>query len=300
VPYWYAVPLAIINLGIVGYLQPYTEYGYESLRFDLNSGALGAAIKVGEFNRLGRRVTLRIESSEKKGTELHGIFVETDDGKGTTVVATAQGGRFLSTDDPDTIQFLLTKGRLVQDSPKFTTPRTLAFESFPLPISLPAIDQFRHRGGSESDELYLHELWRMGYGDGAATRHQQLEAQAHLNFRLVEVLMMLVLPLLAVSLAVPPKRSTSGLGIFLAILVVVAYHKVNQYGQQTAANGQINPILALWTPLVLFAGMIFWMYHVLAHRPGGQPIGALERFFAKGARLVRGMLPKPRQPATEG
>jgi len=299
-PYWYAVPLAIINLGIVGYLQPYTEYGYESLRFDLNSGALGAAIKVGEFNRLGRRVTLRIESSEKKGTELHGIFVETDDGKGTTVVATAQGGRFLSTDDPDTIQFLLTKGRLVQDSPKFTTPRTLAFESFPLPISLPAIDQFRHRGGSESDELYLHELWRMGYGDGAATRHQQLEAQAHLNFRLVEVLMMLVLPLLAVSLAVPPKRSTSGLGIFLAILVVVAYHKVNQYGQQTAANGQINPILALWTPLVLFAGMIFWMYHVLAHRPGGQPIGALERFFAKGARLVRGMLPKPRQPATEG
>jgi lipopolysaccharide export system permease protein len=300
VPYWYTIPLALINLGIVGYLQPYSEYRYESLRFDLKSGALGAAIKVGEFNQLGRRITLRIESSEKKGTELHGIFVETDDGKGTTVAATAQGGRFLSTDDPDTINFRLTKGRLIQDSPRFTTPRTLAFESYDLPVSLPAIDQFRHRGGSESDELYLHELWRMGYGGGAATRHQQLEAQAHLNFRLVEVLMMRVLPLLAVSLAVPPKRSTSGLGIFLAILVVVAYHKVNQYGQQAGANGQLNPILALWTPLVLFAGMIFWMYHVLAHRPGGQPIGALERFFAKAARSVRGMLPKPRQPATEG
>ena len=300
VPYWYTIPLVLINLGIVGYLQPYSEYRYESLRFDLKSGALGAAIKVGEFNQLGRRITLRIESSEKKGTELHGIFVETDDGKGATVAATAQGGRFLATDDPDTILFRLTKGRLVQDSPKFTTPRTLAFESYDLPVSLPAIDQFRHRGGSESDELYLHELWRMGYGGGAATRHQRLEAQAHLNFRLVEVLMMLVLPLLAISLAVPPKRSTSGLGIFLAILVVVAYHKVNQYGQQTAANGQINPILALWAPLVLFAAMIFWMYHVLAHRPGGQPIGALERFFAKGARLVRGMLPKAREPAAEG
>jgi lipopolysaccharide export system permease protein len=300
VPYWYTVPLVLINLGIVGYLQPYTEYRYESLRFDLKSGALGAAIKVGEFNQLGRRITLRIESSEKKGTELHGIFVETDDGKGTTVAATARGGRFLSTDDPDTILFRLTKGRLVQDSPQFTTPRTLAFESYDLPVSLPAIDQFRRRGGSESDELYLHELWRMGYGGGAATRHQQLEAQAHLNFRLVEVLMMLVLPLLAIALAVPPKRSTSGLGIFLAILVVVAYHKVNQYGQQTAANGQLSPILALWTPLVLFAAIIFWMYHVLAHRPGGQPIGALERFFAKGARLVRSMLPKSKAPAAEG
>ncbi|HEY7006746.1 MAG TPA: LPS export ABC transporter permease LptF [Sphingomicrobium sp.] len=299
VPYWYAVPLAVINFAIVGYLQPYSEYRYESLRFDLNSGALGAAIKVGEFNRLGRRITLRIESSHKKGTELHGIFVETDDGKGMTAAATAERGRFLSTDDPDTINFRLIKGRLVQQSTKFSTPRTLAFDSYDLPISLPVIEQFRRRGGTESDELYLHELWRIGYGGGGANHHQRVEAQAHLNFRLVEVLMMLILPLLAVSLAVPPKRSTSGLGIFIAILVVVAYHKVNQYGEQAASNGQVNPILALWLPLVVFAAIIFWMYHVLAHRPGGQPIGALERFFAKGASRVRSMLPQRNQPVAE-
>ncbi|HYX46304.1 MAG TPA: LPS export ABC transporter permease LptF [Sphingomicrobium sp.] len=295
IPYAYTVPLAIINLLIVGYVQPYSEYRYESLRFDLNSGALGAAIKVGEFNQLGRRLTLRIESSEHKGMQLHGIFVETDDGKGTTVAATAEGGRFYSTDDPDEISFRLTKGRLVQQSPKYKVPRTLAFETYTLPVSLPAINQFRHRGGTESDELYLHELFRIGYGGGATSEHQRLEAQARLNFRLVEVLMMFILPLLAVSLAVPPKRSTSGLGIFLAILIVVAYHKVNQYGQQAGANGQLNPILALWVPLVLFASMILWMYHVLAHHPGGQPIGALERFFAKGARVVRSMFPSRRQ-----
>jgi lipopolysaccharide export system permease protein len=299
VPYGYTVPLAIINLLIVGYLQPYTEYRYESLRFDLKSGALGAAIKVGEFNQLGRRLTLRIESSEHNGTQLHGIFVETDDGKGTMVAATARQGRFLSTDDPDKILFRLEKGRLVQQSPKFSVPRTLAFESYDLPVSLPMIAQFRSRGGTESDELYLHELFRIGYGGGATNRHQQLEAQSNLNFRLVEVLMMFILPLLAVSLAVPPKRSTSGLGIFVAILVVVAYHKVNQYGQQTAAHGRINPIIALWVPLMLFAGMISWMYHVLAHRPGGQPIGALERFFAKGAKLAKKAMPRPKGAPAE-
>jgi lipopolysaccharide export system permease protein len=299
IPYGYTVPLAIINLLIVGYLQPYSEYRYESLRFDLNSGALGAAIKVGEFNRLGKRLTLRIDGSENKGTQLQGIFVETDDGKGTTVAATAQHGRFLSTDDPDKILFRLTQGRLVQQSPKFSAPRTLAFETYDLPVSLPAINQFRGRGGTESDELYLHELWRIGYGGGATNRHQQLEAQAHLNFRLVEVLMMFTLPLLAISLAVPPKRSSSGLGIFVGILVMVAYHKVNQYGQQAAANGQYNPILALWIPLVLFAGMIMWMYHVLAHKPGGQPIGALERFFARIAAFARSMMPRSREASAE-
>ena len=298
VPYAFTVPLALINLAIVGYIQPYTEYRYESLRFDLNSGALGAAIKVGEFNQLGKRITLRIERSEKNGTQLHGIFVETDDGKGMTVAATALHGRFLSTDNPDKILFRLTEGRLIQQSPKFTTPRTLAFKTYTLPVSLPAISQFRRRGGSESDELYLHELFRVGYGGGATNEHQRIEAQANLGFRLVEVLMMFTLPLLAVSLAVPPKRSSSGLGIFVAILFVVAYHKVNQYGQQMGAHGQFNPILALGIPLILFAALIVWMYHVLAHRPGGQPIGALERFFAKIASAFRSMLPRrPEAPA---
>ena len=36
VPYAYAIPLAIINLFIVGYLEPYTHYRYKGLQFDSN------------------------------------------------------------------------------------------------------------------------------------------------------------------------------------------------------------------------------------------------------------------------
>jgi lipopolysaccharide export system permease protein len=292
VPFAFAIPLAIINLGIVGYLEPHSEYRYENLRFDLKSGALGAAIKVGEFNKLGKHLTLRIDRSENQGTHLHGIFVQNEDSKGMNVAATAEQGRFLSTDDPDTILFRLEKGRLVQDSPKFPTPRTLAFDVYDLPISLPVIDQFRGRGGSESDELYLHELWRLGYGGGARDRHQRLEAQSTFNFRLVEVVMMFMLPFLAVALAVPPKRSSSALGIFVSILIVVAYHKVNQYAEAAGAGGRVDPTLALWGPLVVLSAAILWMYHVLAHHPGGQPIGALERFATKTAKAVRSAIPR--------
>src|SRR5205085_2102117 len=297
IPYTYAIPLMLLNIFIVGYLEPYSHYRYEGLRFDLKSGALGAAIKVGEFNRLGKHLTLRIDRSEHKGTQLHGIFIQMDQGNGQSVAATAEHGRFLSTDDIDVILFRLSKGRLVQDSPKFPTPRTLAFDSYDLPISLPMIDQFRSRGSNESDELYLHELWRLGYGGGATTPRQRLESQAHFNFRLVEVVMMLMLPLLAIALAVPPKRSSSALGIFIAILIVVAYHKVNQYAEAAGAHGRINPAIALWLPFVLLAGLVYWMYHILAHRPGGQPIGALEWFFARTAKYIRRTaraMPRPR------
>ena len=290
VPYTYAIGLMALNLAIVGYIEPYSDYRYEGLRFDLRSGALGASIRVGEFNRLGKRLTLRIDSSEENGTRLRGIFVQVDDRAGMSVAATAEAGRFLSTEDPDTILFRLRKGRLIQQSPNFPAPRTLSFESYDLPINLPQVDRFRNRG-HEHDELTLNELYAEGYG-GAAHGHDKLAAQANLHFRIVEVVMMLMLPLLAVALAVPPKRSSSSVGIFLGIIIIVAYHKVNQYAEAAAANGSMEPIIALWVPLFLLSGLIWWMYHVLAHRPGGQPIAALERVFAKAARAVRALLPK--------
>jgi lipopolysaccharide export system permease protein len=293
IPYAYTVGLLLLNLFIVGWVQPWAHYGYERLRFDLRSGALGASMKVGEFNQLGKRLTLRIDRSEDRGTRLHGIFVQVGDRSGTQVAATAEHGRFLSTDDPDVILFRLERGRLIQDSPKFQAPRTLSFDLYDLPITLPRVDNFRLRGQEELEELTLPELLRDGYFRNMP-EEQRLGAQANFHFRIVEVIMMLMLPLLAVALAVPPKRSSSALGIFIGIVIVVAYHKVNQYAQQAAARGAIEPILALWVPLFLLSALIFWMYHVLAHRPGGQPIGALERAFTVAARSVRKLLPKPR------
>ena len=293
VPYAFAIGLLLLNLFIVGWLQPWTHYGYERLRFDLRSGALGASLKVGEFNHLGRRMTLRIERSENRGTELHGIFVQVDDKSGTQIAATAEQGKFLSTDDPDVILFRLEKGRLIQDSPEFQTPRTLSFNLYDLPINLPRVDSFRQRGHEELEELTLPELFRDGYLRNLPEEHR-LGAQANLHFRIVEVLMMLMLPLLAVALAVPPKRSSSALGIFIGIVIIVAYHKVNQYAEQAAAQGRMEPILALWVPLFALSALIFWMYHVLAHRPGGQPIGALERAFSRVGKSVRKLLPKVR------
>jgi lipopolysaccharide export system permease protein len=293
VPYIFAVVLMVVNIGIVGWVDPYARYRYEGLRFDLKSGSLGAAIKVGEFNEFGRRMTIRIDRSDDNGTHLHGIFTALDDKSGMKIAATASEGQFLSTDDPDTIIFRLQRGRLVQEGPKFATPRTLSFESYDLPINLPAIDPFRGRG-NELKELTLPEVYNRAYGNAPVDRDESRAARANLHFRLVEVVMMLMLPLLAVALAVPPKRSNSSLGIFVGIVMVVTYHKINQYAEGAGAQGRLIPELALWLPFLGLVALIFWMYHVIAHRPGGQPIGALEAAFAKIGKTIRKMMPRSR------
>ena len=298
VPYGFTLLLVVANLAIVGFIQPKAEYAYESLRFELRSGALGASIKVGEFNNIGRRTTLRVERSENEGTDLHGVFLRAESRDGRTLAVTADRGTFLATDDPNTILFRLANGRLVHDAPGYRTPRVLSFTRYDLPIDLPAIESFRRRGNG-TQELTLPELVRFAARGGGAPEDRRAAIRANFHFRMVEIAMMLLLPLLAVALAVPPKRSTSGLGIFLSIVMVVTYHKVNQYAEQMGALGRFDPLIALWVPFLIFAALIVWMFWTLAYKPGGQPIGALERSFGRlGAML--GRLFRRRKPDTAG
>jgi lipopolysaccharide export system permease protein len=293
VPYMYAILLAVANLAIVGFVQPWSRYNYEGLRFELGTGALGASIKIGEFSNFGSAMTLRIESSKDKGRNLSGIFVHMKPKSGGWVAATAQHGQFLATDDPNTIIFRLTNGTLVHDQPGFSAPRVLSFSSHDLPIPLPKYEAFRQRGGRNL-ELTLPELARIGH-DPKAGETLRDTSRAAFHFRLAEVASMFLLPMLAVALGIPPKRSTSALGVFLSIVMIVTYHKINEYGESVGSLGKIDPILALWVPFTLFAALVLWMYYQVAHVPGGQPIGALERGFAKATKFIVRLLPGRRR-----
>ena len=284
VPFAITAVLMAVNVALVFFVQPVSRFTYERLEYELRSGALGASIKVGEFNTIADRMALRIEESENDGRKLMGIFARVANDRGQVLSISAKEGSFLATtDDPDTIILRLTEGTIVQDTGS-QTPRVLTFTRHDLPIDLPAIEEFRARGEDER-EYILPELLRIGWADNASETKRDA-SQASFNFRLVEVVMMALMPLLAVALGIPPKRSTSALGVFLSIVMVVAYHKVNQYGEDVGALGIVDPLIALWVPFFLFAALILWMYHRVAFVPGGQAIGALENWFAKMAKRL--------------
>ncbi|MFT6571063.1 MAG: lipopolysaccharide export system permease protein [Sphingomonas echinoides] len=289
VPYMYAITLGLLNFAIVGFVQPDARYNYEKLRFELRTGALGASIKVGEFTHFGNNMTLRIEQSHDNGRKLSGIFLRRDDGKGGSIAVTAASGQFFAIDNPDEIIFCLNDGTLIRTEAGVASPRVLRFTAFSLPISLPKTENFRIRGG-QNLERTLPELVRVGTDHGA-TKEERDTSRAAFNFRTAEVLSILVLPLLALALGIPPKRSTSALGVFLAIIMIVAYHKVNEYAQAVGGLGKIDPVLAIWIPFTVFTGLTLWMFYTIAFVPGGQPIGALERVFSKLGKAIGKLMP---------
>jgi lipopolysaccharide export system permease protein len=300
VPYYYTIVLAAANLAIVGYVQPYARYAYEGLRFELRTGALGASIKVGEFTTFPGKdgkpgPTVRIEQSLDEGRKLNGIFVHWAFQDGSPFSITAQSGQFLRTADNDTIVFRLTNGTLVQYTKDSPVPRVLTFSTHNLPIDLPETRAFRIRGGRNL-ELTLPELAKIGRDHNADEKLRDT-SRAAFHFRLAEVASMFLLPLLALALGIPPKRSTSALGVFLSIVMIVSYHKINEYGEAVGGLGRIDPLVALWVPFTIFAALVLWMFYTVAFVPGGQPIGALERVFSKAVSAIVRRLPGRRRPA---
>ncbi|WP_267904491.1 LptF/LptG family permease [Aurantiacibacter arachoides] len=288
VPYLITFALVALNFAIVGYIQPNARFAYEEMEFELQSGALGASIKVGEFNTIDRRLALRIEGSRDEGRQLDGIFARLEDSRGQVLSITAREGQFLANrENRNTLVLRLMDGTIVHDVVN-GTPRVLSFSQHDLPIDLPALEEFRQRGEDER-EYILPQLLEIGWSPDSSGI-ERAASQAAFNYRMVEVVMMLMLPLLAVALAIPPKRSTSSLGVFLSIVIVVAYHKINQYGSDVAALGQVDPFLALWGPFAVMVAIIGWMYYQVAFVPGGQAIGFLESFWKKIRRRLRKLL----------
>ncbi|NJC09770.1 LptF/LptG family permease [Polymorphobacter fuscus] len=290
VPMLFATVFALINFGIVGFLQPVSRYAYENLRFELRSGALGASIKVGEFASLGKGMTLRVEESKRQGADLRGLFVRAAGKDGQVLAVTAARGTFLSTDDPDVILLRLKNGTLVHAPAGGGVPRVLSFDQHDLPVNLPTMTNFRQRGEGNLERT-LPELGRTLL-DSSASPEVRRDASATFNRRLVQCVVMFTLPFLAVALGVPPKRSTSALGVFLSIIMLVTFHKVTEYGERMGSLGRIDPALAQWVPFLGFTALALWLYRTLAYVPGGQPIGALDRWSGKITAALSGLVGK--------
>jgi len=242
---------------------------------------------VGEFADLGGGMTLRVEESRAQGADLRGLFVRGSK-NGQTIAATAARGSFLATDDPETILLRLMDGTLVHSPAPGATPRVLSFSQHDVPIPLPELVAFRKRGEGNLEATLPELLHSMLNGDTADVRRS---AAASFHRRLVQCGIMFLLPFLAVAMAVPPKRSTSALGVFLSIIALVTFHKLTEYGERMATLGRVDPMLAQWVPFAVFLALALWMFRVLS-RPGGQPIGALDRWFGMISSAVSGLAGK--------
>lgn len=284
-PMLFAAGLAVLTLGVVGFVQPHAVYDHEKLLFDLNNGGLGVSVRVGEFTHLGDKLVVRAETSRRGGRDLGSVFVSTSDAAGRIVVLSAARGELRPSDDRKSMVARLFDGTVAHIDPDSGDNRTAAFSAYEIPIDLPPPPVFRPRGAGER-ELTLLELARV-IADPAANAAAKQQAGAGLYRRAAQILVLFLLPFLGAPLARPPLRSTSGLGVFLGLAGFIIYNELSLFGERLGGAGQMTPLAAQATPFLVFASICLALFSVFAFRPGEPPLARLENLIAYLIRKPR-------------
>ncbi len=262
--------LMMINIYLVGWIQPYAQYTYDTLIFELRSGALGASIKVGEFVDVGNNTILRIEESQNQGAELIGIFLERREENGNSIAVSAKRGGFYSTPDEQTILLRLYDGVLVDLNDTSERPRVLTFARQDLKIQLPEMLDFHERGGAEKDMTFT-ELWR-NKDDMNRTQDERNAISGQFHWRLMHSLTFLILPFLAMPLGIANKRNPKSTGLVVGMAMLIVYNEVMEGMETAIAHEGMSPFLTIWALFALLAFISIMIFRTVAFKIEGEPL----------------------------
>jgi lipopolysaccharide export system permease protein len=264
-----ALVVTLLSLLINGYLRPYGRYAYQIMLTAVTNTAFQAFVRAGVFTQIGNR-TFLIEGVRSDGSQFERVFMFQSDNDGRDVAIAARDGSFAraEADGPPIIR--LFNGVRMELRPPANPAgagipldglTVLRFGELRADLGTETALMLRDRGADER-ELTLTELWQRRNTPPPGVRGRDLVAE--FNARIVRILTVPLLPLLAVSLAVGRRRSDRLVGIFIGLLVLVAFTQVIDFGKNLSENGVAGPLVSLWLPWAVFAAGIGWIFSRLS------------------------------------
>jgi len=305
--------MMLVNFLLLAYVQPYAQYAYQELRYELQTGLLGARFPVGEFVSVADDVDMRIGRTAENGEKLFDVVVIYEPSEGPKSAFSAREGQFLKSSNRDILILRLRNG--VQKIDRQTNPNValldaakansqqgvLRFEQQDLTINLPEVQAFRGRGGQKK-EATIDELIRILREESEISDPDYNEYRGSFHFRILHTLVFLVLPFLGLAVGVTNHRRPSNAGPIIGLALVILYHELlEEWGEGKVASGALSPFESMWPVFLGFMAITYYLYHTSAVQPGDGGVQRIERVWigiadglkSLGQRLIR-------RPAIEG
>jgi lipopolysaccharide export system permease protein len=266
-----ALVLVIISSYLLGWLQPYTRFGYRALVHLVTDTQWDSAIERGAFFTGFGGKTILIGDISDGGRTLTKIFVKEKDDSGRSVILTAERGDLLKQADLSLV-LSLHNGIRSETSQNGDATRAMTFNQLDLPLESIAPDPFRPRGEKES-ELTFFELVRFYFN---TPRYLDIEdITAEINERLVRTVSIFFLPFLALPVGISSRRTSKSLRMVVGVLFLILYYEVLQFGEAMVRHKTLGAGTALWLPCAIFAASSLWLFWVADRRPGQDPLAHL-------------------------
>lgn len=267
-----AMLVAIADFAILGWMQPISLYNSESFVHQVQR-FVSLLPEGGDLFVASGDKTVLIDGIAPKTNSFNKIFVYQtySDGK-TVTTGGATGHLSIVEDDPnqyyDVSDVRIMQMKVGEDKQGLVLPEAYnASTSSAMKGPVRAIDtsNFRRRGSSEW-EMTFSELVQKSPPGGFTVN--QLSIFAELNYRLVQVLFVLLLPFLAILFVIEPQRNPGPFRFLAGLLVILGFHQFLGLAVSFSRGGSVSVLLTLWLPLAFMTLLVFFRFRWLSTKPG--------------------------------
>jgi lipopolysaccharide export system permease protein len=287
------VGLALFCFYILGYLEPYTRYGYRALLYLVTETAWDTALERGSFFTGFDGKTILIGNISNGGKLLSRIFVDEGGGGTNQITITARQGSLQRDPENYTLHLLLRDGVRLETSTTYDHSPA-HFDELDIPLFTHTPEPFRERGGRET-ELDYGELLKAYRDHDPLISRKALKAELH--GRITRALSVLFLPLLAAPIGISSRRTARSLRVLVGLVLLIGYYQLLGFGENLVVDGRTNAFVAIWLPFAILALGSSWLFFLTSSRPGQDSFGILFDTLDRVVRKIRRWLFRETRPA---
>jgi lipopolysaccharide export system permease protein len=282
--------ILFLSFLIFGWLQPHARYAYRAVLFAASNVEVFYLAEEGVFMQAGNRTFILDELSRRDGSFQKIFLYEDRDDEGLETI-TATSGRLIADPAGDRPVLRLEHGHRLglparpdtaSDGP-VPTPLVGDFAFADTPLGQ-LKKKFTRVRGTDERELTLPEL--ISHRNSPPAKATVNSITAELHSRIINILVPLVLPFLALPFALGRRRHLRAYRFGVAVALLIAFHEIIQQGALMTHNYGYSPWLTMWTPFFAMVSFTFWRFWNVCFtvRPD-----RLEPIFDELAQIIRGL-----------
>jgi lipopolysaccharide export system permease protein len=279
-------PVAVFAIAIYGltlalsiYARPWGNRQLREGLYEIAKVRASAGIREKIFNDDFKGLVIYVEEIEPPGTTLKSILISDNRNGGQRNTVFARLGIVLNDEETRTLTLRLLDGTIHSFEPSGRSYHHTEFGIYDLSLNLDTALAHIRRREREPSEMGLGELRRaiaekMGAGQPSLAEQVELHRKFSIPFAC------LVFAAIGVPLGVQPTRAVRSRGFSASLVLILVYYLLLSLGESLGERGTLPPLVALWIPNVLFAGLAGLLLLRAGQETNGAGLSMLEHGLA--------------------
>jgi lipopolysaccharide export system permease protein len=247
----------VFTIFITTYGSPRAKTALEEMALKVATSNLDIGLKERTFNDAFKDVILYVNKIDLQNKKLIDIFIE--DKRQPKIVNTviAPEGRLFREPDKFILHLILSNGTIHQTNRSEHSATAIRFDTYQLSLDLGKEFKRLEDRRKHHDEMTVAELYNF-LNDSAGQDEAYYKAEIALHRRFSIPVACLALGFLAFPLGIQSKSTKRSYGVILCLFFFLLYYLMLTAGYAFGETGIYPPVLGMWLPNLVMAGMGFY------------------------------------------